>query len=216
MKHVAVKITRIAQSCVKLDFPGLTAYIDPYKIPAGSNGADVVLVTHPHPDHFNSNAYKAIKKDTTRLVCPVTCSKIISKWKATPLNIGEQFSHQGVTFSGIPAYNLKLFLHKPRNLWLGYIIKGEGMAFYHAGDTDLIPEMRRLGPVDVALLPIGGTFTMNLRDAIEAVRHIKPRVVIPMHELRQDMVKFKDGVQSMVPGVEVALLHPGETKIIEH
>jgi len=79
---------------------------------------------------------------------------------------------------------------------VGYLITSEGKTIYHAGDTDFIPEMRELRDIDVALLPIGGTFTMDIQEAVEAAIAIKPKVVIPMHNFKADPQEFKDKVEA--------------------
>nr|CBH37477.1 hypothetical protein BSM_09540 [uncultured archaeon] len=85
----------------------------------------------------------------------------------------------------------------------------EGKTIYHAGDTDYIPEMRELGKVDVALLPIGVTFTTNIQEAVEAAIAIKPRVAIPMHRLKADPEEFKDKVEAR-SDIKVVSLKIGE------
>lgn len=85
----------------------------------------------------------------------------------------------------------------------------EGKTIYHAGDTDFIPEMRELGAVDVALLPIGGTFTMDIQESVEAAIAIKPKIVIPMHNLEADPQEFKDKVE-VRSDIKVVTLQIGE------
>jgi L-ascorbate metabolism protein UlaG (beta-lactamase superfamily) len=100
--------------------------------------------------------------------------------------------------------------HK-KGIGLGYIINIEGKSIYHAGDTDLIPEMEDIGKINVALLPIGGRdFTMNLTEAVQAAITIKPQVVIPMHRFEADPQEFKKQVES-ISDIKVEPLKIGET-----
>ena len=105
-----------------------------------------------------------------------------------------------------------------QNSGVGYVISAAGRRIDHAGDTDLIPEMRKLGPVDVALLPIGGTYTMDLEEAVRAARVIAPRTVIPIHHLRADPGEFKARLEAgsdirvrvLEIGEEVRVADPGQ------
>ena len=85
----------------------------------------------------------------------------------------------------------------------------KGKTIYHAGDTDFIPEMKELSDVDVALLPIGGTFTMDIQEAVEAAIAIKPKIVIPMHNFKADPKEFKDKVEAR-SDIKVVPLKIGE------
>ncbi|MEK7765161.1 MAG: MBL fold metallo-hydrolase, partial [bacterium] len=96
---------------------------------------------------------------------------------------GQKHQVGQVTVEAVPAYNLKpdrLNYHPKKNNWVGYILTIDGTRLYHAGDTDFIPEMKSL-KVDIALLPIGGTYTMDAAEAAEAAAAIKPQVAVPMH-----------------------------------
>jgi L-ascorbate metabolism protein UlaG (beta-lactamase superfamily) len=92
---------------------------------------------------------------------------------------------------------------------MGYILDVEGKTLYHAGDTDFITEMKELGNIDVALLPIGGTFTMTISEAIKAALVIKPKVVIPMHPMRADPQVFKNKLE-VQSDIKVEVLQIGE------
>lgn len=102
---------------------------------------------------------------------------------ATSVTPGDAFEVVGLPVDAVPAYNRKAErrnFHPKGNGWVGYVIAIEGVRYYHAGDTDLIPEMERID-CDVAFLPIGGTYTMDAAEAAEAARVIGPRTVVPMH-----------------------------------
>lgn len=161
-------------------------YIDPYNI-SGGEKADIILITHPHYDHCSIADIEKIIKDGTIVVCPADCQSKIAKLNAgielRTIDVGETIEiEKGIAVGGIPAYNPKKQFHPKSERWLGYLLKINGNSIYHAGDTDLIPEMKKLtGKVQVALLPIGGTYTMNAQEAAEAATLIKPNLAIPIH-----------------------------------
>jgi L-ascorbate metabolism protein UlaG (beta-lactamase superfamily) len=101
-------------------------------------------------------------------------------------------------------------MHKKGN-GVGYVISVEGKNIYHAGDTDLIPEMGNIKNVDIALLPIGGRgFTMGLSEAVQAAKRIKPKVIIPMHRFETDPEQYKKLVEKEA-FIKVEVLDIGET-----
>ena len=158
--------------------------IDPHVLPDETEKSDVVLVTHEHFDHCNIENIKKLKGEHTKVFGPPSVMKKIGF--GSPMNIDKVTNVDGIKITGIDAYNINKFRSPdnpfhPRGLGLGYLIEINGKKIYHAGDTDKIPEMASLGHVDVALLPIGGTYTMTIEEAAEAAKIIKPIMAIPMH-----------------------------------
>ncbi len=153
-----------------------TLYIDPYELPEGLETADVILVTHDHFDHKDIKAIRNLSKDDTVVVHPTGC--VIEGYQSCELRRGEMVEIKGVKIKAVPAYNIDKPFHKEN--CVGYIVEIDGVRIYHAGDTDRIPEMKDI-EVDVALLPIGGTYTMDVNEAIQAAKDIKAKYYIPMH-----------------------------------
>ena len=166
-------------------------YIDPYNIKEGLEKADIILITHSHYDHCSLPDLEKIIKDGTRIVAPADCQSTIAKIdthvKIELIEPGQELEFGDVKLYALPAYNIDKHFHPKNEQWVGYIIKLDGVVIYHAGDTDVIPEMQKLtgykqqGKEFVALLPIGGRFTMSVEEAAEAARIIKPTLAIPMH-----------------------------------
>jgi L-ascorbate metabolism protein UlaG (beta-lactamase superfamily) len=155
-------------------------YIDPWNIPASAPKADLILVTHSHYDHLSPSDINRLKKEGTTIICSEDCLDKLSGDVKT-MSPGQQLEVKGVKIKAISAYNASKAFHPRNNKWLGYMITIEGVAVYHSGDTDFIPEMKNLGKVDIALLPVGGKFTMNAEEAAEAADVIKAEVSVPMH-----------------------------------
>ncbi|MEM0353119.1 MAG: MBL fold metallo-hydrolase [Archaeoglobaceae archaeon] len=151
-------------------------YIDPYEVPEGLEKADLILVTHDHFDHLDIKSIKRLSKADTSIVTPKGC--FIEGYDTCSLDEGEERIVKDVKIKTVPAYNVNKPFHKKGGV--GYIVEIDGVRIYHAGDTDRIPEMKNI-EVDVALLPIGGTYTMNVSEAVEAAWDIKAKVYIPMH-----------------------------------
>ncbi|MFH1182098.1 MAG: MBL fold metallo-hydrolase [Candidatus Woesearchaeota archaeon] len=157
-----------------------TIYIDPYKLKKAEK-ADIVFITHGHFDHLSPEDLKKVADKKTVIVSPVHVNGFENVVLVKP---SSEYTVEGIKFRTVPAFNVKLdrrsFHPKPNN-WVGYVIEFEGRKIYHAGDTDFIEEMKHLGEIDVALLPIGGTYTMDVQEAIEAANTIKAKVTVPMH-----------------------------------
>jgi L-ascorbate metabolism protein UlaG (beta-lactamase superfamily) len=156
-----------------------TVYIDPYDLPdyAKLDKADYILVTHDHFDHLDIEAIRKLSKSDTVIVIPSGC--IVEGYKTCELDVGGVENFGEIVVRTVPAYNIDKSFH-PKGKGVGYIIEMDGVRIYHAGDTDKIPEMRGL-EVDIALIPVGGTYTMNLEEAKKAIEELNARYVIPMH-----------------------------------
>jgi L-ascorbate metabolism protein UlaG (beta-lactamase superfamily) len=153
-------------------------YFDPYKVEGGSD-ADIVAVSHPHYDHCDPKSIAAVSRNGTVVICPETCVEKI-EGSATVLNAGDALTVGAVRVEAHPAYNTDKPNH-PAGFGIGYVVEACGKRVYFAGDTDLIEEMGGLGRVDAALLPVGGKYTMDWRQAADALKLIQPAVAVPMH-----------------------------------
>ncbi len=154
-------------------------YIDPWKLGKDEPTAELILITHAHYDHCSPEDVQKIYGEQTTVVCPPDCVAKLPG-KVETIRPGERLTVEGVQIEAVPAYNVSKGFHPRANGWVGYIVTVGGKRIYHAGDTDLIPEMEQL-KVDVAMLPVGGTYTMDAREAAEAANKITPQVAIPIH-----------------------------------
>ncbi len=157
----------------------ITIYIDPWKLPAGSPPAGLILITHEHSDHFSPEDIDLIRTADTEVV---TIAAVAEKLhgRVHMVKPGDRLAVQGVEIEVMPAYNLAKMYHPRHKGHAGYVLTVGGLRIYHAGDTDAIPEMAGLKP-DIALLPVSGKYVMDADEAVEAVRLLEPGLAIPMH-----------------------------------
>lgn len=155
-----------------------TIYVDPYQISSGPK-ADLILITHEHFDHCSPEDVSKIQQSETVIVTEKDSAKKLSG-NVRVIAPGESVKVDEVMVEAVPSYNTDKDFHPRKNAWLGFIVEVEGVRIYHAGDADFIPEMKDFN-VDIALLPVSGTYVMTADQAVEAALAIQPKLAIPMH-----------------------------------
>ena len=186
-------------------------YIDPFKIDKNYNDADIVFITHDHFDHYSEGDIdKVINENTTIIIPEELLTKIlrkgINKNAVITVESNKEYMVQGIKFETIPAYNTNKTFHPKENDWVGYIITLDGIRYYIAGDTDITEENRKV-KCDVAFVPVGGTYTMDFKEAAQLINEIQPKISVPIHYgsvvgTKQDATDF------------IKLLHPSIKGII--
>jgi L-ascorbate metabolism protein UlaG (beta-lactamase superfamily) len=181
---------------------GKTIYLDPYKIPGTAPKADFIFITHSHFDHFSPESIAKIRSEKTLIFCPSEVAPKIGG-KVRTVKSGDAFEVEGLKVEVLPAYNIDKEFHPNESGGLAFVLEIDGQRIYHAGDTDLIPEMKDLKNINIAMLPVDGTYTMNWQEAAEAVKAFAPKTVIPMHYgeaagSAEDAIKLKQAVGSEV------------------
>ena len=166
-------------------------YIDPFQISEGLPKADLILITHSHYDHCSIEDLKKIVTKNTKIIMTADSQSKITKFdfpiKMIIIEPNQELNIFDIKISTIPSYNIDKDFHQKEEGWVGYLIKYNDVIIYHAGDSDIIPEMQKLTGYKqknnkfIALLPVGGRFTMNPEEASEAAKIIKPSLAIPMH-----------------------------------
>jgi L-ascorbate metabolism protein UlaG (beta-lactamase superfamily) len=163
-------------------------YIDPYRIASDEPKADLILITHQHYDHFSIQDLERLRKDDTRVIGPPAVAERL-EGNVQSVAAGEvvETGVYGVDVRAVPAYNTSKRdaegrpFHPREAGCLGYEVSVRGERLYHAGDTDVIPEMDWVAGAEVALLPVSGVHVMTAFEAAEAARRIQPTVAVPMH-----------------------------------
>ncbi len=187
-EYEGVKITWTGHDGFRLEHDDLKIHIDPFKL-AKPQPVDIIIATHQHFDHCSPEDIPKIATSDTVLVGPPICSDGFNKITAEEtvfLKPGEKREIKGITIEAIPAYNINKFrepdklFHPKEEEHIGVIVTIGGVRFYHAGDTDGIPEMKNVD-VDVAFLPVSGTYVMTADEALEAEKLVNSKLVIPMH-----------------------------------
>ena len=220
---MSIQIRWLAHAAFQIETNGKTIYLDPRYMKSleskiGSffenpDKADVILFTHHHADHCYPSSFKKMLTPDTKIIAPELCKKKLGN-DFIRIKPGDEIRIDDIQVRAVDAYNIKRHRTSGR-LWhikeegVGYLVTIDGNTIYHAGDTEFIPEMRHLGNVNVALLPIDGKFTMNISEAIDAVMAIKPKIVIPMHTMDADSLEFKEKVEE-ISDIKVVPLEIGE------
>jgi L-ascorbate metabolism protein UlaG (beta-lactamase superfamily) len=158
-------------------------YIDPFNI-VKPEPADIILITHSHFDHCSIKDIQKLVKNGTEIFITPDCQSKLNHLDGVKINLvhpNKVYTIGSIKIETIPAYNINKRFHPKANDWVGYIVTVNKKRVYHAGDTDFIPEMNLLENIDIALLPIGGTYTMDVDEAAAAANSFKPKVFIPMH-----------------------------------
>lgn len=182
-------------------------YIDPFKIEENYFDADFIFITHDHYDHFSEADIEKVRKEDTIIVLPETCEQKVKKLNFISNNIitvkpGAKYEVTDISFSTVPAYNINKSFHPKENEWVGYVININGEKYYIAGDTDITEENKKV-KCDVAMLPIGGTYTMNPKEAAKLANIINPQIAIPTHYAsivgtKEDALKFKKNLDNSI------------------
>lgn len=180
-------------------------YTDPFKI-KNKDTADIILITHEHYDHCSPDDVKMLQGQNTIIVTTADCAKKL-KGNIKIVKPGDKITVEGISIEAVPAYNTNKQFHTKDKGWVGFIFTLKGQRIYHAGDTDYIPEMKNF-KVDIALLPVSGTYVMTADEAIKAALDIKPKIAIPMHYnsivgSSSDAKKFEEGLKGKI---EVVIL----------
>jgi L-ascorbate metabolism protein UlaG (beta-lactamase superfamily) len=202
---------RVSADGINVDFDPLPQkYRKKMGIAEGFESAsqtDLILISHSHGDHWDMDTIQSLKGPRTIVVAPRKPANRIGEGVKV-IEAGQKLIFDRVSVLAVPAYNLRKFFHR-RGKGVGYQVGIGGKMIYHAGDTDFIPEMSSLGEVNVAFLPIGGMFTMDVNEAALAAKAISPRLLVPMHNRDTDPIELARLLQD-VPTIRVEPMKPGQ------
>jgi len=206
---MSVEITWMGHASFRISGGGRVVYIDPWKLTEAPHDADVVIVSHDHHDHYSQDDVAKVSGAETVTLAPVdTAVKLLGAIAIAPL---ERTTAGGVDIQAVAAYNVGKSFHPKAKHWIGAVITLEGKRIYYAGDTDLIDEMDDLVDVAVALLPVGGTYTLDAAEAACAAERIGCKAAVPYHW--GDIVGTADDAEAFAAAAccSVTVLQPGES-----
>ena len=191
----------LGHSTIKMLDKDKVIYIDPYNIKEDKKDADIIFITHAHYDHFSEEDIIKIKNANTIIVITEDIyNKVIElgflEKKIIKVMPKEEYKIGNIRFQTIPAYNIDKKFHPKENMWVGYLININNIRYYIAGDTDITNENKKV-KCDVAFLPVGGTYTMDYKEAAELANIIRPKIVVPIHYgiivgTKEDALNFKN------------------------
>jgi L-ascorbate metabolism protein UlaG (beta-lactamase superfamily) len=223
------KLTYIGHSAFHLEANGKSVLVDPFitgnpaaTVQASDFNPQTIILTHAHNDHVGDTVEIA-KRTGATVISTFELGVYLSKQgvNATPGNHGGTVAFDGGTTKMTPAWHTSSYNDGERDVApgvpSGQIVRFGGVTIYFAGDTCLFGDMKLIGEegIDVAVLPIGDTFTMGPTDAVRAVRFLEPKYVVPCHyntfpPIKQDANQFKQLVEEQT-SARCLPLQPGES-----
>ncbi len=178
-------ITVFTQNSIRITDRDRQIYIDPFQMREEPHDADYILITHDHYDHFSPEDIKKVAGSNTVLIVPEKMQRKANEAadlvrRIITVKPGADHEIDGLEIETVPAYNILKPFHPKSAEWVGYILRVDGKRIYIAGDTDATKEAKAV-KCDIALIPIGGTYTMDAKKAAELVNTLRPSVAIPVH-----------------------------------
>jgi len=201
-----VHIKWLGHASFRIQHLDTVIYIDPDNLAESPHDANFVLVTHSHGDHYSKTDISKVAKAGTLFIAPPDV--VANYGSGQTIAPGETIDLGSVRIIGVAAYNISTTYHQKSKNWVGFIIELGGLRIYNAGDTDLTDEMKALTDIDVAILPIGGKYTMDATEAAEATGYINPALALPAHRRSADPQDFADNAHC-----DVIIMNVGETII---
>ena len=196
-----MEISINCHSSIRID-DGKIIYFDPFKIEDETHDADIIFITHDHHDHFSIDDIKKIEKDDTVYVVPESMYNLLGGENVITVKPYEKVLVEDYEVYVVPSYNANSSFHPKEKAYVGYVVTIGGKRVYVAGDCDLNDDNKKI-KCDIALLPIGGKYTMDYTQAAQLANIINPEVVIPTHYgdiigSKQDVVNFKELINNNI------------------
>lgn len=191
-------------------------YFDPWDVPVREKEADIIFITHDHPDHYSPSDIKELLKDDGVLVVPEKMRNNVAKdigfadERIVGVSPDNEYEIAGISVKAVVAYNKMKPFHMKGAGWCGFIVTMDGTSYYAMGDTDAVKELANVS-CDVLFVPVGGKFTMNLTEAISYTLSIKPKIAVPIHYggivgKPEDGLTFKESIEAENPDIKVELI----------
>lgn len=184
-------ITALGHDGFLVEWPAqnLTIAFDPFQIAPTEKKADYIFISHGHFDHCDPDSIRKLSREKTTIVSPAAFQKELSEFGDVVVwyDGTDKVKLEKLSYWAVPAYNVNKFrtpteVFHPKELGgVGFIVEVGSTRIYHAGDTDITPEIATLKKIDIALLPVSGTYVMTVEEAVQAAELIQPKLAIPMH-----------------------------------
>lgn len=197
-----LSVSLIGHGSLMFEYDGKIIHVDPYSKVADYSKypqADLIILTHEHPDHLDTAAINKIRTDETRFIVSKVCNQILGYGEI--ISNGGRADFDGIAIEAVPAYNMinkkpdGEFYH-PKGRGNGYVFTFGDKKVYVAGDTENIPEMEKLrGEIEVAFLPKNLPYTMSDEMFIDAAKKVMPNYLYPYHFTEMDETKLTDGLK---------------------
>lgn len=198
-----MKIEVLGHAPIKLS-GNKVIYVDPYDIEVEYHDADYIFITHDHYDHYDLKSIDKLSKDNTKIIVPV-CLK--EKNHSLVVEPNKEYEIDNIRFNTVAAYNINKQFHPKENNYVGYNILIDGLYYYIMGDTDNTLEASKV-KTDICFVPIGGTYTMDVEEAVLFINDLKPKKVVPIHygKIIGDISLGEEFKNKINDGIEVELL----------
>ncbi|MBQ8062567.1 MAG: MBL fold metallo-hydrolase [Clostridia bacterium] len=184
IRQLVNSISVNTQSSIRIEWEGEVYYVDPIEITEAPHDAGFILLTHDHFDHFDPESIAKLTNEYTLIVCPVAMeAKVraaVGKLDILTVVPGQFYEDGPLEVDTVPAYNIDKDFHPEEAGWVGYIFHLGDLRLYVSGDTDDTDEARDVS-ADIAMVPIGGTYTMTPEEAADLINEMAPEIVIPTH-----------------------------------
>lgn len=201
----AMQIEVFTQSAIKITSTK-KIYFDPYQIKDNYHDADYIFITHDHYDHYDKESIKNILKETTFIIVPECLEDRVKNITPNYITVlpKKSYSIDDLSFETISSYNNDKTFHPKEKLYVGYKLKIEDKYFYIMGDTDVTNEALKV-KCDICFVPIGGTYTMNVKEAADYINTISPKLAIPIHygSIVGDINLYKEFIELINPSIKV-------------
>jgi len=185
-------------------FKGKSYYVDPAQLSVDGRlaKADAIFITHEHGDHLDPKMVELLRKPETVIITNARCAEKLGN--GTVMKNGDTRKVLDVTVEAVPAYNIERTQFHPKGRDNGFVINFGGKRVYFAGDTEATPEMKALKEIDVAFLPINLPYTMPPKDAADAARAFRPKILVPYHQGQSNPQEVADALKGT--GIDVRVL----------
>lgn len=211
----SLNLTHIHHAGVMLETTSLRIYFDPYEIDEQNINyskypADLIFISHNHPDHYDRESIDMILKENTEIICPESCSDIITEYNATGVKIGCNITRFDFVVQIVEAYNFNDFDHRQSDGFCGYMLEIMNHSIFFAGVSDCIPEYSEINQtIDLAYLCIANNaYSLTYEEAKDVIGVLQPKMISPIHTYGRNITSFVESCQEEYPSTDIITFSP--------